>query len=385
MKFVDLHAQQQRIRSNIEERIGKVLDHGQYVMGPEIGDLEEKLADFTGTRYALACSSGTDALLMALMAYGVGPGDAIFTTPFTFVATAEVVALLGATPVFVDIDPVTFNLNPERLQEAVHSVAEEGLAPFCDETGREGKLTPRGIIGVDLFGIPADYDRIGAVAKSYGLFVVEDAAQSFGAVQNGKMACNLAHIGCTSFFPSKPLAGYGDGGMCFTQDEELFETMRSVRIHGMGAHQYENIRIGINGRLDTIQAAVLLAKFEIFPNEMNQRQEAADRYHALLADIPGLVPPTVPAGTVSAWAQYSVLAGNEADRRKRRERLQHADIPTAVYYPMPLHLQSAFRKLGYRKGHFPVSEDAAERIFSLPMHPYLDEEQQRSIAEALRF
>lgn len=384
MKFVDLPTQQRRIRNSIEERIGRVLDHGQYVMGPEIGELEEQLARYTQTRYAVACSSGTDALLMAMMAYGVGPGDAVFTTPFTFVATAEVVQLLGATPVFVDIDPVTFNMDATRLEEAVRRVAEQGAPPFCKRSETQGRLTPRAVIGVDLFGVPAEYDRIASIAKSYEMVVVEDAAQSFGAEYNGKRACNLAGIGCTSFFPSKPLACYGDGGMCFTQEKGLFDTLCSIRIHGMGAHQYDNVRIGINGRMDTLQAAVLLAKFEIFPDELTKRQEVAGRYDSLLRNIPGLTSPKVPPGIVSAWAQYSLLARDDEDRRRRRDRLQSAGIPTAVYYPKPLHCQSAFHHLGYREGDFPVSEDTASRVFSLPMHPYLSEEQQERIAKAMR-
>lgn len=385
MKFIDLAAQQKRIRANIETRIHAVLDHGQYVMGPEITELEKVLAGFAGTKYALSCASGTDALLLALMAYEVGPGDAIFTTPFTFMATAEVIALLRATPIFVDIDPVTFNMDPKLLEQAIQALEanDPSLHPL-PRSGTPGRLRPRGVIAVDLFGLPADYDRINSAAEGRKLFVIEDAAQSFGARLKDRKACNLADIGCTSFFPSKPLGAYGDGGMCFTDREDLHETMLSLRIHGQGAHKYENVRIGLNGRLDSMQAAVLLAKFEIFEEEIALRQAAAERYTRLLGDgASEVVTPKVPDGCVSAWAQYSVLARNQAHRYALQERLNAASTPTAVYYPKPLHLQPAFGYLGYAEGDFPVSEDCAQRIFSLPMHPYLTEADQKDAAKAL--
>lgn len=384
MNFIDLAAQQQKIRLQIEENIRKVLDHGQYVMGPEIGMLEGTLASYAGVRHAVACSSGTDALVLALMAYGVGPGDAVFTTPFTFIATAEAIALLGATPIFVDIDPQTYNIDPEKLEQAI--VALKGNDPRLHPLpapSRNGALTPRGIIPVDLFGLPADYDRISAVAEAHGLFLIEDAAQSFGAEYHGKKAGALGDIACTSFFPAKPLGGYGDGGMCFTDDDALAELMRSLRIHGQGDDRYNNIRIGINGRLDTLQAAILLAKFSLFPEEVIARQKVADRYGALLSGKASLVAPKVPEGLLSVWAQYSLLALGGAHRSAIQGALQQAGIPTAIYYPKPLHVQDAFAALGYQKGDFPVSDDCAERIFSLPMHPYLEEADQQRIAEVI--
>jgi dTDP-4-amino-4,6-dideoxygalactose transaminase len=382
MQFIDLAAQQKRIRDRIEANIATILDHGRYIMGPEIQSLEEKLADFVGVKHASACASGTDALLLALMAYGIGPGDAIFTTPFTFIATGEVISLLGATPVFVDIDPQTFNLNPVKLEQAIQAVAEKST----DEhplPRSETSLTARGIIAVDLFGLPADYDRINAIARRNDLFVIEDAAQSFGSDRNGKMAGSLADIGCTSFFPAKPLGCYGDGGMCFTNDKNLAEIMESLRVHGKGTHKYDNVRTGINGRMDTLQAAILLAKFDIFPEEIELRQAVAQRYSQLLNQHTEIQTPAIFEGMKSAWAQYSVLAKDEAHRSQLQNRLKAADIPTAVYYPKPLHLQTAFRDLEYEEGDFPVSEDFSSRIFSLPMHPYLSCDDQERIAKAL--
>ena len=384
MNFIDLPAQQQRIRMQIEENIRKVLDHGQYIMGPEIGALEQALAEYTGVRHAIACSSGTDALLLALMAYGVGPGDAVFTTPFTFIATAEVVALLGATPVFVDIDPRTFNIDPEKLKQAIQAVKQNDprLHPL-PAASQSAALTPKGIIPVDLFGLPADYDRISAIARENGLFVIEDAAQSFGAEYQGKKAGALADIACTSFFPAKPLGGYGDGGMCFTDDDTLADLMRSIRIHGQGSDRYNNVRVGINGRLDSLQAAILLAKFSLFPEETILRQQAAGRYSALLAQNESFVLPYVPDGYLSVWAQYSILARDNAHRAAIQAALQKEGIPTMVYYPKPLHVQDAFAFLGYRPDDLPVSDECARRIFSLPMHPYLKEDDQKLIADAI--
>jgi dTDP-4-amino-4,6-dideoxygalactose transaminase len=423
MDFIDLKAQQKRIKETLDANIQKVLAHGNYVMGPEVIELEEKLGAYVGAKHAIGCASGTDALLMALMACGVGPGDAVFTSPFTFIATAEVITLLGATPIFVDIDPETYNLDPAKLEQAIRAVkagdpslsplpkqrflpeANSGEKIFSPPAGRgpvirsslpegaqgEGEsLRPRGVIPVDLFGLPADYDVINAIAKKHGLFVIEDAAQSFGAEYKGRKSCSLADIACTSFFPAKPLGCYGDGGMCFTDDDQLKEIMESLRIHGKGSDKYDNIRIGINGRLDTLQAAVLLAKFTIFPEEIALRQEVAARYSALLAGdssllptAPALVTPRIPAGCKSAWAQYSILAHDGDHRSALQKRLEENKIPTAIYYPKPLHLQTAFAFLGYAPGAFPVSEDAAGRIFSLPMHPYLALSDQERISGVL--
>lgn len=366
MKFIDLAAQQKRIRARIEERFRRILDHGQYILGPEIREIEEMLAAYVGVPHAVSVASGTDALLMPLMAEKVGPGDAVFVPTFTFIATAGAIALTGATPVFVDVDPETFNIDPVRLEEAVA------------RTKAAGKLVPRGVIPVDLFGQPADYEAIQAVAGQHTLFVLEDAAQGFGASRNGRKAGALAGIAGTSFFPAKPLGAYGDGGMIFTASAEMRDLLLSIRVHGQGADKYTNVRVGLNGRMDSLQAAVLLAKMEIFPEEMELRQVVAARYDRLLAGA--VKTPAVRAGNVSAWAQYSVL---HPRRDELIARLRDAGIPTAVYYPIPLHLQQAFAHLGGKHGDFPVAEKVADEIFSLPMHPYLEEESQKRIAAVI--
>lgn len=374
--FVDLAAQQRRILPDIEANIRAVLDHGRYIMGPEIQTLEHQLADFVGVRHAVTCSSGTDALIMALMACGIGPGDAVFTTPFTFIATIEAVRLLGALPVFADIHPETFNLSPEKLEAAV--LLHKAKYP-------EGPV-PKAVIPVDLFGLPCDYDAIYKTAEKHGLTVIEDAAQSMGASLNGKMAGGLGHIGCTSFFPAKPLGCYGDGGAVFTDSEETADKLKSIRIHGKGKDKYDNIRLGINGRMDTLQAAILLAKLKVFPGEVKKRQAAARAYTQILStEATGktLVLPGVPKGYESVWAQYSLLAKTADHRGRIMDGLGAENIPTAIYYPTPLHLQTAFRDLGYQKGDFPVSEETARRIFSIPMHPYLTRDVQESIAKML--
>lgn len=366
MQFIDLAAQQKRIRRQLEKRIKNVLDHGQYVLGPEISELEKKLADFVGMPFAVSVASGTDALLMPLMAEKVGPGDAVFAPTFTFIATAGAIALSGATPVFVDSDPETFNIDPTELEKAIQ------------KTIAAKKLVPKGIIPVDLFGQPADYRAIQAIAEQYGLFVLEDAAQSFGASQDGKKAGALAAIGATSFFPAKPLGCYGDGGMIFTDRRDMADRLLSIRVHGQGADKYTNVRVGLNGRMDSLQAAVLLAKMEIFEDEMGRRQEVAARYDRLLAGE--VKTPVIRPGNVSAWAQYSVL-------HPRRDqvilKLREAGVPTAVYYPIPLHLQEAFAGLSHHQGDFPVAEKIAAEIFSLPFHPYLEEQAQEKIAAAV--
>ena len=366
ISFVDLKAQFRSMEKEMRAAIDRVLDHAQFIMGPELGQFETALAEYIGVKHAIGCSSGTDALLLALMAYGVGPGDAVFTTPFTFIATAEVIALLGAEPVFVDIDLKTYNIDPNLLRQAVVRVREEG------------RLNPRGIIPVDLFGLPADYRAIMSLAEEFGLFVLEDAAQSFGGVYHDRRAGSLSHVAATSFFPAKPLGCYGDGGAVFTDDDDLADRIRSILFHGKGHHKYENVRVGINGRLDTIQAAVLLVKLAAFPDEFEARQRVADRYTEKLADH--FVTPTIPRGLASAWAQYSILSRH---RDVHLKRLQEAGIPTAIYYPKPLHLQGAFADLGHKAGDFPVSESASEQIFSLPMHPYLTDETIDQIAAKL--
>jgi len=379
MQFIDLQAQQERIYEKVLGNIREVLRHGQYIMGPEIKALEEILADYVGSRHALSCSSGTDALLMALMACDVGPGDAIFTTPFTFVATAEVISLLGAVPVFVDIDPRTFNIDPVHLGKAIAALENKDAKQYPLPAGYEN-LSPKGIVAVDLFGQCADYDRIRRIAAEKNLLVLEDAAQSFGARYKGKMACNLTDIAATSFFPAKPLGCYGDGGMVFTDDDNLYEKLVSVRVHGKGSDKYDNIRIGINGRCDTLQAAILLAKFDIFPEEIEMRQIVASRYTELLSKSEHITCPVVAEGSTSAWAQYSILSDK---RPEILEALKKAGIPTAIYYPTPLHLQTAYAYLKYGKGDFTVSEEMAAKIFSLPMHPYLNQDDQARIADVI--
>ncbi len=384
MDFIDLSSQQKRIRDKIAANINAVLSHGQYIMGPEVRQLEQSLAAYVGCRYAIGCSSGTDALLLGLMGYGVEPGDAIFTTPFTFIATAEVISLLAAVPVFVDVDPKTFNLDPHQLNKAITALKKQDFGshplPKCF---RQKPANVRGIIAVDLFGLPADYEMINRIAKDHGLFVIEDAAQSFGAEYLGKKACSLAEIGCTSFFPAKPLGCYGDGGMCFTDNGGLAEIIDSIRVHGKGNDKYENIRIGINGRLDTLQAGILLAKLEIFEEEIEKRQEVAHRYNKLLGENGHISWPRTPPGSKSAWAQYSVLFETDELRKACQARMKNAGIPTGVYYPKPLHLQPAFTHLGYREGDFPISEDLSKRILSLPMHPYLSLDDQDKVIRTM--
>jgi UDP-2-acetamido-2-deoxy-ribo-hexuluronate aminotransferase len=383
MQFIDLGIQQKQIRKKIDANIHAVLDHGKYIMGPEVEALEKELAEYVGVKHAISCSSGTDALLMALMAYNIGPGDAVFTTPFTFIATAEVIQILGATPVFVDIDPQTYNIDVDKLEQAIIALKEgSAVYPLPAKSG-SSKITPKGIIPVDLFGLPADYDKISIIAKQHNLFIIEDAAQSFGAEFKNKKACSFGDIGCTSFFPAKPLGGYGDGGMCFTDNAEVADTLESIRIHGKGVDQYNNIRIGVNGRLDTIQAAILLAKFDIFPKEVMLRRQVADQYTNLLSQHTQLITPSVPDNMISAWAQYSILAKNEEHRASLQAELKGADIPSAIYYPKPLHLQEAFEGLGYKEGDCPVCEDCAHRIFSLPMHPYLTKADQEKIVHLI--
>ncbi len=374
MQFIDLRAQFNVIEKSVRKNIDIVLEHGKFIMGPEIKELEAKLSAYTGTKYCITCSSGTDALFLALMSYNIGPGDIIFTTPFTFIASAEVISLLGATPVFVDIDPKTFNIDPEKLKSVLVDIeAGKKHAP-----GMPDGLKARAVLPVDIFGLPADYDAINAIAEKYDLKVIEDAAQSFGGEYKGKKACNLSNIAATSFFPAKPIGCYGDGGAVFTNEKELAEKVASLRVHGKGTYKYDNIRIGINGRLDTLQAAILLAKMEVFENEIEQRQIVAQRYSDGLKDFVSV--PVVPEGYRSAWAQYSIFSDN---KNELIEKLKENGIPTAVYYPKPLHLQTAFLYLGYKDGSMPVSESISNKIFSLPMHPYLNQEDQEKIIKII--
>ena len=368
IQFIDLKAQQSRIRKNLDSRIAAVLNHGSYILGPEVAELETALARYVGIKHCISCGNGTDALLMALMAFDVKPGDAVFVPPFTFVATAEVVALTGATPVFVDIDERTYNISPECLDKAIERFRKT-----------KSGLKARGIIPVDLFGQPADYDAISLVAKRHGLFVLEDAAQGFGGIYKGNKTCSFGDIAATSFFPAKPLGCYGDGGAIFTNDADVDARLRSIRVHGQGTDKYDNVRIGINGRLDSLQAAVLLEKLSIFDDELVLRNNVARRYTQLLEK--SVVTPYVSQECSSSWAQYSILTEN---RDSVIAKLKAQNVPTAIYYPKPLHLQDAFEYLGHRRGDFPISERVAGKILSLPMHPYLDEATQNYIVDALK-
>lgn len=361
LQFIDLAAQYKKLKKEIDTGIQKVLDHGKYIMGPEVFELEEKLAAYVGVKHCLSCSNGTDALLMPLMAWGIGPGDAVFTTPFTFMATAEVAGLVGAVPVFVDIDEDTFNIDPEQLEKAIVKVKNEG------------KLNPKVIIPVDLFGLPADYDRIELIANKFNLKILEDAAQGFGGIYKGRRAGSFGDVAATSFFPAKPLGCYGDGGAIFTNNDQLFGILKSIRVHGQGSDKYDNVRLGLNARLDTIQAAILLPKLKAFIDyELEARNQVAALYTESLKGI--VKTPVVPEGLVSSWAQYSVLAKDKNERAFFQEKLKAADIPTMIYYQKPLHLQTAYSGLGYKKGDFPIAENVSERIFSLPMHPYLEQD-----------
>ena len=359
LPFIDLKYQYSLIRDEIHAGIDRVLESGHFILGAEIAELEKQLAEYAGVKHALACSSGTDALLMALMALGIGPGDAVFTTPFTFFATVETIALVGATPVFADIDEATYNIDPAKLEEAILKVE------------REGKLKPKAIIPVDLFGLTADYKAIKPLADAHGLAIIEDACQAFGAVDpSGKRAPSLGTIGCTSFFPAKPLGCYGDGGAVFTDDDDLYDKLYSILVHGRSAEdRYNNVRLGLNARCDTIQAAVLLAKLKLFPGEVEMRQAVADRYRAGLKGLVSVQ--AIPEGCVSVYAQFCPRSPKFAEIQAA---LKAADVPTARYYPIPMHLLGATEYLGYKKGDMPVSEACAADIFALPMHPYLKNE-----------
>jgi len=366
--FIDLGAQRRRLGQSVDDAILKVVNHGAYVMGPEIAALEAQLSAFCGARHALSCANGTDALGLILMAKGVKAGDAVLCPSFTFAATGEVVAWMGATPVFVDILDDTFNLDPASLENAV-------------VTARRLGLNPVGLISVDLFGLPADYDAIEPICAREGLWLLSDAAQSFGATYKGRKVGTVGMATATSFFPAKPLGCYGDGGAVFTDDDELADIMRSLRVHGQGADKYDNVRIGINGRLDTIQAAILIEKLKIFPDEIAARDRVARRYNELLR--PMAIVPEVPRDLTSVWAQYT-LRIRGFDRDAFQSDLKAAGIPTAVYYPKPLHRQTAYKSYPVAGNGLPVSERLAEEVVSLPMHPYLTEEVQDRIVRAVR-
>ena len=356
MKFLDLKTQQSRIRKSLEKRLGVILDHGAYIMGPEVHELEEKLADYCGVKHAISCSSGTDALLIPLMAWGIGPGDAVFTTPFTYVATAEVIALLGATPVFVDVYDSTFNIDCEKLEIAIQ------------DTIKDGKLNPKAIIPVDLFGVPARYRLIKDIANKYNLKIVEDAAQSFGGSIGEKKVGTFGDVAATSFYPAKPLGCYGDGGAIFTNNDDLADQCKAIRIHGTSSDKYNSEVIGINGRLDSIQAAVLLEKLTIFDEELEMRNKVNNYYRKYLNNAQ-----YIPENYHSAHALFSITLGSHEKKEQLINKLKQNNIPSVVYYKYPIHLMRGFSYLEYKDGDFPISENLSQTIVSLPMHPYLTE------------
>ncbi|MDR1870998.1 MAG: DegT/DnrJ/EryC1/StrS family aminotransferase [Deltaproteobacteria bacterium] len=361
--FIDLKKQLAALGPALEEAVLAVVRSTQYIGGPAVGELEKALAAYAGVKAAVACANGTDALTLPLLAKGLKPGDAVFCPSFTFVATAEVVALRGATPIFVDIDPVTFNLSPDDLEVKIKNVLSHS------------PLTPVGVIPVDLFGLPADFTPINRIAKAHGLWVLEDAAQGFGGEYQGQKAGSLAWVGATSFFPAKPLGCYGDGGAVLTNDLELAEVLKSLRGHGAGASRYEHVRIGVNSRLDTLQAAILLKKLAVLPQELLARQKVSQTYSRLLEGR--VVTPKIPDGYFSAWAQYTIRV-KASQRDQLKTFLQSQGVPTNIYYPLGLHAQPAFLALGGdfvgAKAACPETEKASQEVLSLPMHPYLDEE-----------
>ena len=373
MQFIDLKAQFAALEKEIRDGIDGVLAHGRFIMGPEVGQLEQQLADYVGVKYCIACANGTDALQLALMAYGIREGDAVFVPAFTFMSTAEVVSLVGAKPIFVDIDMSTFNMSPESLEQAVL------------KTLREGKYVPRAVIPVDLFGQCADYPALRPICDRYSLHLIEDGAQGFGGDIGGKRACSFGEISTTSFFPAKPLGCYGDGGAVFTDDLPLAELIRSLRIHGKGEQKYDNIRIGLNSRLDTIQAAILIPKLKAFREyELDARKHWAEGYAHRLSGCGSITLPALPEGFGSSWAQYTIMLPDEDTRGAVQKKLAENGIPSMIYYWRPLHLQAAYRSDECPEGSLPASEQACGRVLSLPMHPYMSEELLDGICGALR-
>ncbi|WP_420132203.1 DegT/DnrJ/EryC1/StrS family aminotransferase [Rhodopseudomonas sp.] len=367
--FIDVGAQRRRLGSALDEAVGKVLNHCQFLGGPEVLALEAELATYTGARYVVTCSSGTDALLMVLMAKGIGPGDAVLCPSFTFCATGEAVALTGATPLFVDVDEVTFNIDIASLKRGIGTAKKLGLKP-------------RAVIPVDLFGQAADHAAIATVAADEGLFVLDDAAQGFGATYQGKKLGTFGLATATSFFPAKPLGCFGDGGAIFTDDAELVEGLRSVRVHGQGGDKYDNIRLGLTGRLDTIQAAILLEKLKIFDDEIAARNRVAERYSESLADV--VTVPRLADGCSSVWAQYTIRLPKGIDRDGFAATLKAQGIPTAIYYAKSMHQQTAYRAFPVADGGLPVCERLSPEVISLPMHAYLDAPTQDRVIAAVR-
>ena len=367
MEFLDLKTQQKRIRKPLEKRINKILDHGAYIMGPEVFELEEKLADYCGVKHAISCSSGTDALLIPLMAWGIGPGDAVFTTPFTYVATAEVISILGATPIFVDVYESTYNIDCDQLEIEIKKVINEG------------KLKPKAIIPVDLFGLPARYRLIDKIAKKYNLKVIEDAAQSFGGSIREKKVGTFGDIAATSFYPAKPLGCYGDGGAIFTNDDSLAEECKAIRIHGTKTDRYNSERIGLNGRFDSIQAAVILEKLTIFDEELVMRNKVNNFYRKYLNNAQH-----IPENYHSAHALFSITLGSHRKRQELVDKLKQNNIPNVIYYKYPIHLMKGFSYLKYKNGDLPISEKLSQIIVSLPMHPYLSTTEINLIIKVLK-
>lgn len=365
--FIDLKTQQARIRSEVERGFARVLDHGIYIMGPEVGELEGQLQDYCGVKHAISCSSGTDALVLPLMALEIGQGDAVFVPSFTFTASAEAIVLVGATPVFVDVDPVSFNIDLRSLKAAI------------EEVKKDGNLTAKAIMPVDLFGLPASYEGLNQLAGEESLFVLSDAAQSFSAENADQKVGCLTHATATSFFPAKPLGCYGDGGAVFTDDDELAEKIKSVRVHGRGTSKYDNIRVGMNARLDTMQAVVLIEKLKILEDELQKRQEVANIYAQLLGNA--VIAPKVPNGKKSAWAQYTI---SSPKRDKIAEVLKAQKIPAQIYYEKPIHKQTAYKNGLVSPSGLPVTEELSKTLISLPMHPYLEGDVQQQIAEAVK-
>ena len=364
--FMDLQTQRDRLRLELDAALAQVINHGQYILGPEVGELEQLLADYCGSAACVSCASGTDALLLPLLAKGIGPGDAVFVPSFTFVSTAEVVVLTGATPVFVEVNEATYLIDIASLKSGIVHAREIGLKP-------------RAVIPVDLFGQPADYAAVAAIAQQESLFILADAAQSFGASQGNHRVGKLAQVTATSFFPSKPLGCFGDGGALFTDDLDFATRLRSLRVHGAGTHKYDNPHVGMNSRLDTMQAAVLLTKMKVFDHEIEARQKIADAYEEGLRDHVNA--PSIVNENASAWALYTI---NTPHREKLKAELAEAGIPTRVYYPTPLHLQQAYRQHPKSPGGLAATERLAEQVLSLPMHPYLNAEAQGRIVQAIR-
>jgi len=365
MHFIDLQAQYKALKSRIDSRVHNVLDHGKYIMGPEVQELEARLADYVGVKHVISCANGTDALTLALMALEIREGDVVFCPTFTFFATAESISFVGATPVFVDSDKATFNICPVNLERQIQKVIADG------------RFTPRAIIAVDLFGLPANYAELNKIAEKYNLKLIEDAAQGFGGEINGQRAGSFGDIATTSFFPAKPLGCYGDGGALFTDNDEYAELLRSYRVHGKGQDKYDNVRIGMNSRLDTIQAAILLEKLVAFPQELLNRNRTADLYSSLLGER--VLTPKIPESYLSSWAQYTLMSEN---RDECMTRLKAQSIPSVVYYGTCMHQQTAFSSLKYRVGGFPVAEQLSKQVFSLPMHGYMDESVVKNVVDA---